>query len=451
VEHRADRRIQARRPLWNWLMIALVALATIAGGIALGLSLAAQREGTLAVRTSSEKIVALRSVLRLSLDAETGARGFLLTEDNRFLEPYEASLRDLPPYFQRLEDWGLASPNSRLHLMLDARRASLAQIVALARDGRRDEAIAFVRTTIGQQQQDAVRAEIARLEVPQQAEIDRALAGFEVITRQTNMILAFLALIALGAGALGLRLALRSTRLEAKARRLREVERAEKETALIARELDHRVKNLFAVVLAIIQLGGRGATSAADAIARIKGRVEALSRAHDVSLGRGTDMAVDIGTLVRATLAPYAQAKVNLVTEGPQVDLPVMRVNPIGMILHELATNAAKYGAWAAHEGVVTVRWNVLEGAKSEEGRGLHTLRLTWDEETEGGISEPTTKGFGSRMIESVVAQLGGRLARNWKPGGLSIVLDAEIVEAQAAVGMGTRLAERAGEKLETA
>lgn len=200
---------------------------------------------------------------------------------------------------------------------------------------------------------------------------------------------------------------------------------------LAVRELSHRVKNLFSVVLAIVQLGGRGAATPADAITRIHSRIQALARAHAVSLGHELLQSVDLAALLRATLSPYDRGDSSLELAGPPAELPTMRVTPLGMIMHELATNAVKYGAWRSPGGKVAVRWRVHAPAKNTN-QALSILHIEWDEACETPLDHVVGKdGFGSRLFQAAVQQLDGRFTRERRLEGMQVTLDAPIVAAQ--------------------
>lgn len=183
--------------------------------------------------------------------------------------------------------------------------------------------------------------------------------------------------------------------------------------ALLMREVDHRARNALTVVQAILRL------TQAESLAHFKqvavGRVEALARAQ-TSLARKRWEGADLGDVVRAELAALAFAGQTCV-EGPPALLPAEQVQAMSMILHELATNAAKYGALSLATGLVTVDWQV------EPGR----LTLAW-RETGGPPAKPAGRaGFGSRMIRQLAHQLRGHVRYDWRAEGLCVEITAAL------------------------
>ncbi|MCO6415807.1 PAS domain S-box protein [Siccirubricoccus sp. KC 17139] len=197
----------------------------------------------------------------------------------------------------------------------------------------------------------------------------------------------------------------------------KEVEARQK---ILMREVDHRAKNALAVVQSVVRL-----TPVDDprAYARaIEARVSALARAHTLLAEQGW-AGTDLSALVAVELAPYGATSVSFV--GPAVPIAHTAAQPIGMVLHEMATNAAKHGALSRPGGLVTLRWWL-------EGGGL---RLRWEESGGPSIAEPPTRrGFGSRLIEATVrTQLGGTVERRWEPGGLVCEIAVPLARAVAA------------------
>jgi PAS domain S-box-containing protein len=189
---------------------------------------------------------------------------------------------------------------------------------------------------------------------------------------------------------------------------------------ILMREVDHRAKNALAVVQSVVRL-----TRAEDPrayAAAVEARVAALARAHTLLAEQGWAGAADLRALVAAELAPYGAASVSLA--GPEVPIAHTAAQPIGMVLHELATNAAKHGALSRAGGVVALRWRV-------EGGGL---RLHWEERGGPAITgAPVRRGFGSRLIETTVRrQLGGDIACHWPPEGLVCTISLPLARVAA-------------------
>ncbi len=184
---------------------------------------------------------------------------------------------------------------------------------------------------------------------------------------------------------------------------------AEARQTLLAREVDHRAKNALAVVQAVVRL--TRAENPADFLEAVEKRVAALARAHSL-LAEGQWSGARLEVLAAAELAPYAgkdRSRVRL--SGPPAVLAADAVQPTAMVLHELSTNAAKYGALSAPGGGIDLSWRI-------EPDG--SLRLDWHEV--GGPAVPGTpvrRGFGSQMVRAAATQLGGAAAFEWDVNGL--------------------------------
>jgi PAS domain S-box-containing protein len=181
---------------------------------------------------------------------------------------------------------------------------------------------------------------------------------------------------------------------------------AQERVELLAREVDHRANNLLTVALATVRLST--APDAADLRDVIAGRIDALARAHALiadSKWHGADMR----RLVAEELAPF-RTDHNIAMEGSELAISGGAAQSLGMVLHELATNAAKYGALSNHGRVEVSWWPSREG-------GLH---VRWLERGGPPVTPPKRRGFGTRVIERTVTdQLGGSAEVNWLPTGL--------------------------------
>jgi two-component sensor histidine kinase len=192
--------------------------------------------------------------------------------------------------------------------------------------------------------------------------------------------------------------------------------RKEQERELLLGELRHRVKNLLALVQALArQTEAKGRSGAAYRDAFL-GRLGTLVRAHELAFAAEADTTTDLGELVAATLAPYAADPARLAVEaGPAVALARGQVTPVCLILHELATNAAKHGALSSPVGRVRVGWR-----NDKEAAGGHRLRLCWTEQDGPEVRPPAGPGFGTRLVEAAAAhELGGRAELTFAPEGL--------------------------------
>lgn len=198
--------------------------------------------------------------------------------------------------------------------------------------------------------------------------------------------------------------------------------RAEEREALLAREVDHRAKNLLAVVQSVVQL--THASNPEELKAGVIGRIQALARAHSLLADSRWDGAL-LGELVREELAPYldgTDTRVKL--DGPALLLRPAAAQSLAMVLHELATNAVKYGALSTPQGHLEVRWS----------RDANNIDLNWTEDGGPPTTAPTTSGFGSKIMRaSIERQLHGRLEQAWRPGGLQCTIRISPREALGA------------------
>ncbi|MDQ1079646.1 PAS domain S-box protein [Pseudoroseomonas cervicalis] len=204
---------------------------------------------------------------------------------------------------------------------------------------------------------------------------------------------------------------------------------AEEQRLLLAREVDHRAKNVLALVQAALRLTPK--EDAAAYTAAVEGRVMALARAHTL-LAQGYWTGAELRDLLEgelaAFLAPAEGAEPGaprVLLEGPPVTLPPALAQGVSMVLHELATNATKHGALSREGGTVRVAWSVSE----EPAR----LRLRWTERGGPPLSgAPRRAGFGSRMLEATIGrQLGGAVRRDWRPEGLECELELPLPAPQ--------------------
>lgn len=187
--------------------------------------------------------------------------------------------------------------------------------------------------------------------------------------------------------------------------------RAEEARDLLVRELTHRVKNILAVVGSIAQLSSRTATTIDDFLVNFRGRISALSAAHD-ELVRAQWHRAGLRSVVQAVLAPHAGDRATETV--PDVELDPQITHMLALALHELSTNAVKYGALSRESGRVTITGD-LEAATD----GGQTLALEWRELGGPAVAAPTGRGFGLSMIEQAVRQLGGRVSVEWPAEGL--------------------------------
>jgi PAS domain S-box-containing protein len=184
--------------------------------------------------------------------------------------------------------------------------------------------------------------------------------------------------------------------------------RAEQRQMLLAREVDHRARNVLTLVQSIVRLTRAGDVEAFSAA--IEGRITALARVHTI-LSLSSWEGAELGGLIREELAPFIARDASRVSaSGPLVRLKPAAAQTLALALHELATNAVKYGALSSLTGSLSVAWREAGGH----------LQLEWRECEGPRISAPSRRGFGTRsVIASVETQLGGQVEFDWKAEGL--------------------------------
>jgi len=187
---------------------------------------------------------------------------------------------------------------------------------------------------------------------------------------------------------------------------------AEERQLLLAREVDHRAKNALAVVHAIVSL--TRADNIKQFVAAVEGRIQALARAHSL-LSESRWRGANIAELIQEELAPYRTPRFDRVrVSGKSLSLEPSTAQALALALHELATNAAKYGALSLPSGGVQVDWE-LKGAR---------LELRWRESGGPPVDETAPGGFGIRVIKaSVETQLGGTVEFDWRHEGLQCAI----------------------------
>jgi two-component sensor histidine kinase/CheY-like chemotaxis protein len=192
---------------------------------------------------------------------------------------------------------------------------------------------------------------------------------------------------------------------------------AEERQALLSREVDHRAKNALALVQSIVRLTRH--VNPADYARAIEGRINALSRVHTV-LSQSRWQGADLGGLLRDELAPFRTGEDDKIDmAGPELSLDPACAQTLALALHELTTNAAKYGALSGPTGRLRVHWSIS---------GDH-LNLEWNEDSGSAIAKPDKNGFGTKIIvSSIESQLGGRVKHDWRPDGVSCVLSIPLV-----------------------
>jgi len=194
---------------------------------------------------------------------------------------------------------------------------------------------------------------------------------------------------------------------------------------VLLREINHRIKNLFSLTSGLISLSAKSAKSVAELSADLKARLAALAAAHDLTL---PDLRSDNGlegsattvlALMRVILAPHEQEQGSrILVSGSDAPLGSKAITSVALLLHELATNAAKYGALSTNDGRLTITMSVADD----------TLQISWDEKVPGALPlQGTREGFGTALEKAVLRGLSGTMTRNWNSDGISLFVEMPL------------------------
>ena len=196
------------------------------------------------------------------------------------------------------------------------------------------------------------------------------------------------------------------------ARDITEQKRGQEQIANLAREAEHRSRNLLATVQATVNLSQSDTTKGLKQA--IEGRIQAIAKVHSL-FAQSRWIGAELSTIVTQELDPFFQENgARLRIEGPPVLLQPDTAQAIAVVVHELATNAVKYGALSTSGGQVELNWSHAAGG---------WVLLRWTERGCPPVTEPTRHGFGSRVIESMVGQLKGKASFDWRAEGLECVI----------------------------
>ncbi|MBI1406846.1 MAG: PAS domain-containing protein [Caulobacter sp.] len=200
--------------------------------------------------------------------------------------------------------------------------------------------------------------------------------------------------------------------------------RLSEQESLLSRELSHRIKNIFSVISGLVALSARRFPLAADFARDLRERINALGRAHDFvrphAAAGESSRPTQLSQLLAELLRPYnTEAVGRIIISGDDAAIDDQVATPLALVFHELATNAAKYGAFSTPDGQVQIN-----GSRQE-----NVLRIDWIETGGPAVPGPaTSEGFGSTLARlSVETQLGGTLERDWAGTGLTVSLTLPV------------------------
>ncbi|WP_156842918.1 PAS domain-containing protein [Novosphingobium aquimarinum] len=190
----------------------------------------------------------------------------------------------------------------------------------------------------------------------------------------------------------------------------------ERHQRLLARELSHRMKNMFSVISGIVNITGR-VRGIPEEAGEINGRIQALGRAYETTLDEASSGSIEIGPAIRAILAPYDADGERLSFHGNGLRVHFATVSVVGLVLHELAANATKFGAWSRDVGTVAVDWHECAG---QDGM----LEVTWTESGGPRVPEAVAdEGTGTAIVNRMLRHAGGEITRRWWPEGLEATI----------------------------
>lgn len=193
--------------------------------------------------------------------------------------------------------------------------------------------------------------------------------------------------------------------------------RAEEQRMLLINELNHRVKNTLATVQSLAMQTLRNTERSSEARALFESRLSALARAHDLLTHEHWEGA-SLAEVVDRALSPFRTSGERIRVEGPFVRLTPKQALALSIALHELATNASKYGALSGEEGEVSVRWTLADDR----------FRLSWIESGGPRVEPPTRTGFGARLIQrNLASELGGSAVIDFRPTGVVAEIEAPL------------------------
>lgn len=207
-----------------------------------------------------------------------------------------------------------------------------------------------------------------------------------------------------------------ATTVVAVARDVTDHHEAVTKAGMLGRELHHRVLNMMSMVQAIVRIAATTSNDSATFIESIESRVHAMARTHEL-LCEGTDGEVDVGDLLRSELLPFERDNAIRMSGSP-VQIREPRASAIGLALHELTANAVKYGCLSAAAGQLSVSWEVRDAGD--------LLQLTWHEESDSAVVIGGRSGFGSLLLDQLLAdQLN--VTREWQATGLLATITVDL------------------------
>lgn len=189
----------------------------------------------------------------------------------------------------------------------------------------------------------------------------------------------------------------------------------------LSRELSHRMKNMFSVIGAIVNITGR-AQGMQEEARTINDRIQALGRAYEPTLDEASLGSIEAGQAIRSVLAPYDPEGQRIRYSGNVVRVDPNVVSTLGLTFHELATNAIKYGALSNDSGVVEIEWEPIVATDGQNGR----LKIVWTERGGPPVTHASgNSGSGQGIMTKLMALSQGDVTYDWQPDGLVVTVTA--------------------------
>lgn len=207
------------------------------------------------------------------------------------------------------------------------------------------------------------------------------------------------------------------------ARDISELQQSRAAQAIVVREMSHRIKNIFGLISGLITMSARAAQNDGELAPALLARLEALARAHeltlpDLQLDHASEKSISFVQLLKTIVAPHQLGSDRLVVQGDDVTLAGTALPSIALLLHELTTNAAKYGALSTEEGRIEVATRMVDDQ----------FQLDWVERGGPPVkAAPSGKGFGSVLEAAAIRGLRGNLLRHWDEAGLRLALSFPV------------------------
>jgi two-component sensor histidine kinase len=195
----------------------------------------------------------------------------------------------------------------------------------------------------------------------------------------------------------------------------------EEQLTIVTQELAHRTKNLISIVLAMVRQSSKKAKTPQDLVASTADRIAGLGQSIDL-LTASEWKAITLRDLIENHVRTFGSIGGNIILEGEEFSLGSDAVQNLGMAIHELATNASKYGALSVETGKVEISWSVQQSEAGER------LELRWQESGGPAVTEPEQTSFGTQILDRhLSAALNGQTEINYFPTGLVWVLNAPV------------------------